>query len=434
MKMLKRNSGVALMVAVLISVSSMVGCEKPVAPAGASSAPNSNAAQSSTEVTSANENGEREDGPAMNLKKPENSVRFATFNVALNRKSAGELLTELESGSSAKIEKIAEIIQRVAPDVILLNEVDFDGGKSAQALHDNFLTKPQGGQTAIEYPYVYVRGVNTGVDSEIDLNGDGKTGTPEDAFGYGVFPGQYAMVVFSKYEIDIDNARTFQKFLWKDMPDAMLPVDPATSDSFYSDAALDVFRLSSKSHWDLPIRVGDKTIHLLACHPTPPVFDGDEDRNGCRNHDEIRFWSDYVSGTADYVVDDQGRKGGLSADLFVIAGDLNADPNDGDSTGNPAKMLLGNANVNGMIVPQSSGGKMFAREQGGANANHKGDPSCDTSDFNDARVGNMRIDYVLPSNTLTVVGQGVFWPKPDEEGGNLPEASDHRLVWIDIEK
>ena len=29
--------------------------------------------------------------------------------------------------------------------------------------------------------------------------------------------------------------------------------------------------------------------------PTPPAFDGEEDRNGRRNHDEIRFWVDYVS-------------------------------------------------------------------------------------------------------------------------------------------
>ena len=38
-----------------------------------------------------------------------------------------------------------------------------------------------------------------------------------------------------------------------------------------------------------------QTVHVLASHPTPPTFDGAEDRNGRRNHDEIRFWADYVS-------------------------------------------------------------------------------------------------------------------------------------------
>ena len=41
--------------------------------------------------------------------------------------------------------------------------------------------------------------------------------------------------------------------------------------------------------------VKGKTFHLLASHPTPPVFDGDEDRNGKRNHDEVRLIADYIN-------------------------------------------------------------------------------------------------------------------------------------------
>jgi hypothetical protein len=51
---------------------------------------------------------------------------------------------------------------------------------------------------------------------------------------------------------------------------------PATRDP----EELEVFRLSSKSHWDVPIVIGRKTVHFLVSHPTPPVFDGPEDRNG----------------------------------------------------------------------------------------------------------------------------------------------------------
>ena len=49
--------------------------------------------------------------------------------------------------------------------------------------------------------------------------------------------------------------------------------------------------------------------------------------------------------------------------------------------------------------------------------------------------GGMRIDYVLPSVDLELVGGGVFWPSPEEdpEGHALAEAaSDHRLVWVDL--
>ena len=73
--------------------------------------------------------------------------------------------------------------------------------------------------------------------------------------------------------------------------------DPATAAprDWYSPEELNVFRLSSKSHWDVPIRIGRKTVHFLTSHPTPPVFDGPEDRNGTRNADEIRLFADYVT-------------------------------------------------------------------------------------------------------------------------------------------
>ena len=61
-------------------------------------------------------------------------------------------------------------------------------------------------------------------------------------------------------------------------------------------------------------RSGSTTLHVLASHPTPPTFDGPEDRNGRRNHDEIRFWADYISpGQSGYIVDDEGRSGGIDS-------------------------------------------------------------------------------------------------------------------------
>ena len=104
------------------------------------------------------------------------------------------------------------------------------------------------------------------------------------------------MVLLSRHPIDHKASRTFQKFLWKDMPGALLPDDPDTAApaDWYSKDELNVLRLSSKSHWDVVVRCNGQRIHMLCAHPTPPVFDGPEDRNGRRNHDEIRFWSDYV--------------------------------------------------------------------------------------------------------------------------------------------
>ena len=62
------------------------------------------------------------------------------------------------------------------------------------------------------------------------------------------------------------------------------------------------------------------------------MFDGPEDRNGPRNFDEIRFWADYITpGRGGYIYDDEGGRGASSPSLFVIAGDQNSDPLDGDS-------------------------------------------------------------------------------------------------------
>ena len=358
-------------------------------------------------------------------------VRFATFNVSMNRGAEGELAAVLRDGADPQIAKIAAIIRRVDPDVILVNEFDYGAGND-RAFVANYL----GGA----WPFSFIAPSNTGVPTGVDLDGDGdgvvgeEAGTFErarDSHGFGLFEGQYGMVVLSKHEIDAAGVRTFRTFRWKDMPGARLPVRPDGA-SFYSDEALAVLRLSSKSHWDVPVRIGGTVIHLLASHPTPPVFDGPEDRNGTRNADEIRFWADYISG-ADWIRDDAGGRGGLSDGVrFVIAGDLNADPVDGESVPGAARQLTGHPLVNAAVTPASEGGAAAAAAQGGANAGHRGDPRFDTADFDDEAPGNLRVDYVLPSAGLEITGAGVFWPTEDEPGAELIDASDHRLVWIDV--
>ncbi len=156
------------------------------------------------------------------------TVRFATFNASLNRLNAGDLARELSSPGSVQPDTVAEIIQRTRPDVLLINEFDYDaGGQGAGYFQDNYLSVPHGDAAAIEYPYRYTAPSNTGIPSGFDLDKDGSGGGPHDAFGFGLFPGQFGMVVYSIYPIDFTKVRTFQFFLWKDMPGALLPDDPA---------------------------------------------------------------------------------------------------------------------------------------------------------------------------------------------------------------
>ena len=384
----------------------------------------------------------------------QDAVRFATFNASLNRFNAGDLATELAAPGSAQPDTVAEIIQRVRPDVLLINEFDFDaGGVAAQGFQDNYLSVAHGDAEPIVYPYHFVAPSNTGIFSGFDLDNSGAAGdfVPNDSFGFGFFPGQFGMAMYSMFPIDEDELRTFQLFLWRDMPGALLPIDPGTQQPWYSDEELDVVRLSSKSHWDVPIVVSDngkpKTVHFLVSHPTPPVFDGPEDRNGTRNSDEIRFWADYIiPSRSGYIADDNGRSGGLPPGaLFVIAGDQNSDPFDGDSIPGSAQQLLDHPLVNTKVTPSSPGGTEQAALQGNANTLHIGDPAFDTADFFDGfppspfggAPGNLRADYVLPSKGLRITDAAVFWPTSTDPlfplVGTFPfPSSDHRLVWIDV--
>ena len=375
-------------------------------------------------------------------------VRFATFNASLNRGVEGALRADLSTPGNAQARTVAEIIQRTQPDVLLINEFDFDP-EAARLFQDNYLAVGQSDAQPIRYAYRYIAASNTGVASGFDLNNDGRVvtqpGAPgygDDALGFGAFPGQFGLAVYSRYPIDQHQARTFQRFLWKDMPGALVPDDPATPEpaDWYSPAELEIFRLSSKSHWDVPIQIGRRTVHFLVSHPTPPVFDGPEDRNGRRNFDEIRLWADYVRpGRGHYIYDDQGRWGGLRpGSQFVIAGDQNSDPLDGDSIAGAAQQLLEHSWINADFTPSSEGAVEASVLQGGANATHRSNPAYDTADFADVPApGNLRADYVLPSWNLRVRGGGVFWPLSRDPlsrlTGTFPfPSSDHRLVWLDV--
>ena len=369
-------------------------------------------------------------------------LRVATFNAAMNRKSAGELTEGLQKGDP-QAAKIAEILRAVSPDVFLLNEIDYDA-RSAEVFLNRYLSSQVPNEKTEQPPwkYFFAGPVNTGVDSGLDLDGNGKLHEANDAWGFGTFPGQYGMAVFSRHEIQTQAIRTFQNFRWSQMPGALRPMrsKPGSSEleSYYPDAVWDQLRLSSKSHWDVPVVIGDKTLHLIASHPTPPVFDGPEDRNGCRNHDEIRLLMDYVSGDSSgaYLLDDNGRTGPLAPEAsFVIAGDLNSDPIDGDGRAEAIRKLLEHPRLAKSPAPRSQGGLEASENSKGANLKHQADPATDTGDFNDRNPGNLRIDFVLPSANLKVLASGVYWPSKSQsaEANALATASDHRLVWVDLQ-
>jgi endonuclease/exonuclease/phosphatase family metal-dependent hydrolase len=354
-------------------------------------------------------------------------LRFAQFNIWELSRAKAEAVDAEGRGADRQLRKAAEIVQRIRPDVLLINEIDGDCGPTARLFLERYLAVGQRGQRGLEYPYLHTAPVNTGQPSGLDLDHNGRRGDPEDAFGFGRYPGEFGMALYSKHPLEGGHARTFQRLLWREMPGHNMPDGRGGRPAWYTAEEAAVLRLSSKSHWDVPVRIGDARVHVLAAHPTPQVFDGPEDRNGRRNFDEIRLQADYVreGGAGGYLVDDAGRRGGLPAEaLFVVMGDMNADP-----ARDPAP--YGRKGMDQLLsLPRVQDP---APESPGA---VEGGPSG-PPEFRERRTSDYgRADYVLPSTGLAVVDAGVFWPAAGDPLRPLVDephpASDHRLVWVEV--
>jgi len=367
------------------------------------------------------------------------TLRLATYNTSLYAETAGGVISELE-GDSAHARKIAAVLQQVRPDIVLLNEFDFDQAhRAADLFQQRYLqvAQPSGGEP-LHYAYRYLAPVNTGVQSGLDLDNNGTVGGEgrtrgNDAWGYGLHPGQYGMLVLSRYPIDAAQVRTFQHLKWSALPGAIRPVVPETGASFYNDKVWSQLRLSSKSHWDVPVQTPAGVIHVLASHPTPPVFDGPEKRNAARNHDELQLWHEYLGpGEKPWLCDDQQRCGGLAQDArFVIVGDLNNDPVDGDGRHEAIVGLLEHPRVLRHATPSSVGGAQTSAAYAAKGITRRGAPGHATGDFG-PRSGTMRLDYVLPSTGFEYLGGGVYWPAEGTPEAKIADGSDHHLVWADV--
>lgn len=310
---------------------------------------------------------------------------------------------------------MVSVIAGTSPDILLLTGFDYDEGLHAlDALAERLAAK------GAVYPSRFAFPPNSGVQTGLDMDGDGRAATPRDAQGYGEFAGHGGMAILSRVPVDPSASRDFSGFAWADLPGALLtgdmPPEGARSDQ----------RLSSVGHWDVALTLPEgRAIRLWAWHATPPVFDGPDDRNGRRNHDEAAFWLAYLDGRLPEKPVDAP---------FVLLGDANLDPLDGDGRPDALLGLLAHPRVVDPM-PRSRGGPHAARRDGGANQSHAGDPTLDTADWRDGPgdPGNLRVDYILPSTDWRVLASGVWWPEDGEAAATAATASRHRLVWVDVE-
>lgn len=346
---------------------------------------------------------------ALALPAAADTFRVASFDAALTRKGPGLLLHAIRKGDDPQIEAVIDVLTRTAPDILALQGIDWDhDGRALAALAEALEA------AGLSYPHRFAARPNSGMETGIDLDGDGKTGGPGDAQGYGRFTGQGGLAVLSRFPILTDQVTDHSALLWSALPGAQMPV---TEDGapFPSAEAQAVQRLSDTGLWSIPITLPDgEPLTLLTFRAAPPVFDGPEDRNGLRNHDEITFWR--------HVLD--GAFGPAPPARFVLAGNANLDPFDGEGRHAAIRALLSHPRL--QDPEPRSAGAAAAPDQG-----HTGPNALDTVDW--PRAGRLRVDYVLPSRDLTVTASGVHWPEPGQPGhAQMLAASRHRLVWVDL--
>ncbi|ABD53042.1 endonuclease/exonuclease/phosphatase family protein [Jannaschia sp. CCS1] len=267
------------------------------------------------------------------------------------------------------------VIEAANPDILALQDMDYDGNQVALAALAE----------ALGYAHYTTLRPNTGRLTGVDLDGDGRTDGPRDAHGYGRFNGEGGMALLSRFPLG--DVQDFSDMLWRDLPGtAAAGVTP--------EAALPVLRLHTVGAWDVEVVTPDGSLHILMSHATTPVFDGPEDRNGLRNADEVRFWSLYLDDTPPAH--------------FAYMGTLNVDPQRGEGLRDPLVELLSHPTLQDPV------------------------PGGPTADWDDPTPGDLRVDYLLPSRSLTVRDAGVLWPTEGELAEAVEQASDHRLVWVDV--
>ncbi len=336
-------------------------------------------------------------------------LRVASFNTELGRDGPGLLLRDIERGEDAQIAAVIEVIARSEADILALQGIDWDlEGRALTALANRLAA------AGAAYPHRLALRPNSGLASGLDLDGDGRAAGPGDSQGYGQFTGQNGIAVLSRFPIRRDAVRDFSGLLWRDLPGALLP-RRADGAPFPSEAAQRVQRLSSTAHWAVPVELpGGETLTLLTFQAGPPVFDGPEDRNGRRNHDEILFWERYLDGAF----------GAAPQTRFVIAGGANLDPVDGAGRHSAIRALLSDPRIKD--PRPASDGAARAGDQG-----QDGPDRLDTVDWDGP--GRLRVDYVLPSSDWVVGASGVFWPGAGTALHDVAlRASRHRLVWVDL--
>jgi hypothetical protein len=320
------------------------------------------------------------------------TLRLAVLNTGLSRDGPGLLLRDIRRGE-ADVLAVRDLVAEAEPDILLLLRVDYDLDGLALAAFAERLA--EGGH---EMPHRFALRPNSGWATGLDLDGDGRTNTPDDAQGFGRFAGEGGMAILSRLPIEEPGVRDHSRFLWRDVPGALIPV--RDGQPFPSAEVFAVQRLSSTGHWEVPVvTASGARLTLLTWHAGPPAFGGAEARNRRRNHDETVFWTHLLNGALPMPPPPRP---------FVIMGSSNLDPEAGDGIRSAMQDLLAHPSLQD---PHPTGRRPGTDAESVATAWWPRGP------------GALRVSYILPSVGLEIKDTGLLWSE---------QVPTHALVWLDV--
>lgn len=372
------------------------------------------------------------------------SLRVATVNAGLSEDEEGALAERLEGGQDEAAQMLARNIQKTRPDVLLITDIDTDT-HVADIFKDQYLAEAQTDGEAgskdlspLDYRYVYAASTNAGVQSGADLNGNGSTGDPGDAFGVGHFEGQRSMILYSRYPIKQDEVRTFNNLIWSELPGSSLDTEK------YSKLVRSVLPLNSTSLWDVPLDVDGETVHVVATGLTP---DQGEGADADRRLDQLRFLNMYLSDSDELrdLTDDAGAYGGLEQEanavvLGALGPDLESlDENVGQKRQDAAEELETFLDSGELDVAKPSSAGAQCEDDASPQIRTILDFVCATQYATRIGGGTSRSDYVAAANGSTVSKSGIeaamsraVAEKSSAGTSSASSAGARRMVWADV--
>ncbi len=297
---------------------------------------------------------------------------------------------------SAQVKYSSEIIERYSPDIISINEIQYD---KEEVPTSDFTTRGKnlkvlGKLSKLKKMNYSFHEANTGMNSKPGLDGNYilKPTSEErknfaDAVNFGMFPGQYSTGGIFKYPIKSE--KIIKGLKWRDF-------NPNINLSKYRDANGNKLprdmELFDKNFSDITLDVNGKELHVILLHTVPAFGFGNKlTPNFERNHDQLEFLKWYLTGKSKFSFNIKVKPLRKNT-LFIAMGDWNVDP----SSKNPG----------GKIIKQL--GKLFQYAPGNNEKTYVGQ-SFGKSAY------SAQLDYILVSNKIRVLKSGVHYPDPQRE-------------------